>query len=171
MRWPWSCLIIRSGPLGVSRDRGEPYAFPSRTALSTAGAQCAPLRESVSGTGGRIISAPTGKPESEEEGTSARAGPYGRRGKTKFCRKFFAKLSYKKACGRRGEAAASRKVLCPAFFQESWSKIGVPWLSSTRPAWMWVRASAGDSFTCSPERMFFTAHRPAAISSSPRKMT
>ena len=94
--------------------------------------------------------------------------------------KFFAKLSYKKACGRRGKTKFCRKFFAQLSFKKAGrkledysplSKMGVPWLSSTRPAWMWARASAGDSFTCSPERMFFTAHRPAAISSSPRKMT
>ena len=43
------------------------------------------------------------------------------RGETKFRRKFFAKLSFKKAAVSTGQNEVSREVLCQAFFQESGS--------------------------------------------------
>ena len=41
----------------------------------------------------------------------------------------------------------------------------MPGGSSSRPAWMSLTASSGETFTCSPVRMFFTAATPEAISS------
>ena len=51
------------------------------------------------------------------------------------------------------------------------SRMGLPAFRAATPAWIRPAASWGLTFTCSPETMSFTEQSPAAISSSPRKIT
>ena len=66
----------------------------------------------------------------------------------------------------RIEKKALGKLPWPALDYTYFSRITgqLPASSAVR---MWLAASAGESFTCSPVTMFFTEHIPSAISSSP----